>query len=187
MTIRSIYICCEIHAFIFIMDKDTTPREVNMIEAIAVPILVKAIEFLFDESKKILEERKIRRQAELETSTSNNLGQQKMGQSSESIAATDLPTKLIDTKQNTLNTKIDETRLKSVEKDLAHLLGLCEIFKSNLYNAKEKYARFGRDYAPPHLLYEIKENEEGLLDSTRKINKLLSQIYEKEIIVPNLD
>ena len=70
---------------------------------------------------------------------------------------------------------------------MAHLLDLCEIYKANLYNAKEKYARFGRDYAPPHLLHEIREFEDGLLDATKRLNRLLSQVYEKELVISNLD
>jgi len=156
-----------------------------MIEAIAMPVLVKAIDFLFDESKKVLEERRMRRQAELESTIKKD--KQKTEQSPTKLTDS-IPSILpINTKQKAFSTMIDETRWENSEKELMHLLELCEIYKTNLYNANEKYARFGRDYAPPHLLHEIKEAEDGVLSATKRLNKLLSQIYDKEIIVPDLD
>ena len=56
-----------------------------MIEAVTVPIIVKAVEFLFDESKKILEERRIRRQGEIKSSKSNNSNQDSLLKSNDRV------------------------------------------------------------------------------------------------------
>jgi hypothetical protein len=157
-----------------------------MIETLAVPLVVKAIEFLFDESKKVLEERRTRREAELNASI--NSGKQEVEKPVVDVPSkTQAPVEAIHTKESALDARIDEIRLKALEKDIAHLLELSEIYKDNLYQARGKFARFGRDYAPPHLLYEIKEAEDGFVESSKKLNILLSQLYGKEIIVPGLD
>jgi hypothetical protein len=157
-----------------------------MIETLAVPLVVKAIEFLFDESKKVLEERRTRRDAELNASI--NSGKQDVEKPVvDAPSNSQAPVEAIHTKESALDTRIDEIRLKSLEKDIAHLLELSEIYKDNLYQARGKFARFGRDYAPPHLLYEMKEAEDGFVESSKKLNTLLSQLYGKEIIVPGLD
>jgi hypothetical protein len=156
-----------------------------MIEAIAVPLLVKAIDFLFDESKKILEERRMRRQAKPENTIKKDDWEAK--QPSPTLTENAQLVPQINAKQTALSTMVDKARWRDSEKELMHLLELCEIYKTNLYNAKEKYARFGRDYAPPHLLHEIKEAEDGVLDAAKRLNNLLTQIYDKEIIIPDLD
>jgi hypothetical protein len=160
------------------MKKLSLSKEDHMIETIAAPLVVKAVEFLFDEGKKILEERRIQKQAEFEAPKITN--EQKARQHTATTAS---PADSICTKQSALDAQIDETRLKSLEKGLAHLLHLCEIYKTNLYQAQEKYARFGSAYAPPHLLHEMKEAEEGLFDATQQLNDTLSKIYGREIVI----
>ncbi len=154
-----------------------------MIETIAVPILIKAVEFLFDESKKVLEERRKRRDVEI--------GKQQTTEISDKEKKTveapyDNPGSMTDARTDLLSSKLDLDLLKVHEKDLTHLLELCEIYKSNLYITREKYARFGRDYAPPHLLHELKEYENDFLDTVQKLRKILVKIYGKEIMAPEL-
>jgi hypothetical protein len=144
------------------MKKLSLSKEDHMIETSAAPLVVKAVEFLFDEGKQVLEERRVERQAEATTA---------------SLADP------IHTKQSALAAQIDEARLKSLEKDLAHLLHLCEIYKTNLYQTQEKYARFGSAYAPQHLLHEMNAAEEGLSDALKRLNDILSRIYGREIVI----
>lgn len=154
-----------------------------MIETIAVPILVKAVEFLFDESKKVLEERRKRRDVEIEKQQTTDISDKEQ-KTVETLGAN--PSSMTDAKTDLLSSKLDLELLKVHEKDLTHLLELCEIYKSNLYITREKYARFGRDYAPPHLLHELKEYESDFLDTVKKLRKILVEIYGKEIKAPEL-
>src|SRR5512133_2694031 len=103
-----------------------------MIDPTQLPILLKAIDFVFDEGRKILEERRERRKAQEKQEVAPQAEKQE-------IAAPAAPEKQ-QTKEELLAAKIDEIRWQNHETDVQHLVRLLEIHSRNYQLAKEQYA-----------------------------------------------
>jgi hypothetical protein len=151
----------------------------TMFETMAIPILLKAVEFLFEEGKKILEERRERRktQPEYEKVQPTNISQ------------TEAPPKnveVIETKEEALNTPINQFVWKASETKVKHLLTLLETYTRNYYLAKEQYAQFGRAYVPPIIVNNLEEAEAQIETTTIELKSVLSKIYDKQISIPDI-
>jgi hypothetical protein len=147
-----------------------------MIDPIQIPILMKAIDFVFDEGRKILEERRERRKM----STPE--------QESETPAPADEPSavamdseKREEIKQDLLTSKIDEIQWKDHELEVQHLVRLLETHSRNYHIASEQYAKWGSALVPPIIVHNMTEAENSVAETLKKLETVLSKVYEKDI------
>lgn len=145
-----------------------------MIDVAHLPILLKAIDFIFDEGRKILEERRERRKAEAASAvgTSTEPAQ-------ESAPAEEQ--KQAEVKQELISSKIDEIVWKDHETEVNHLVKLLETYSRNYHIAQEQYAKWGSSLVPPIILHNMTEAENSMLETIKKLEGVLSKVYKKEI------
>lgn len=145
-----------------------------MIDPTQLPILIKAIDFVFEEGRKILEERRERRKA-----------QDTPSQSQESEPETEIvvsePEKQIEVKQDLLTSKIDEPLWQNHEEEVKHLVRLLETYSRNYYIAKEQYAKWGSALVPPIIVHNMTEAENSMLETIKQLEVTLSKVYKKDI------
>ena len=147
-----------------------------MIDPIQVPILLKAIDFVFEEGRKILEERRERR---------------KMNDASKTEVE-ELPKEIIalpviqgqEVKRDLLASKIDDLSWLNHEEEVQHLVRLLEIHSRNYHLAKEQYAKWGSALVPPIIMHNMTEAENSMLETIGRLQAVLSKVYKKDII-PN--
>ena len=148
-----------------------------MIDPIQVPILLKAIDFVFEEGRKILEERRERR---------------KMNDAASQTEVQDLPKEIAqlpelpieqikEVKRNLLVSKIDDLSWLNHEEEVQHLVRLLEIYSRNYYLAKEQYAKWGSALVPPIIMHNMTEAENSVIETIGRLQTVLSKVYQKDI------
>ena len=150
-----------------------------MLDPIHIPILLKAIDFVFDEGRKILEERRERRKASEVTSASTP--------AESSPDSEPKPADIQDMnqiKQDLLASKIDEIRWQNHELEVQHLVRLLEKYSRNYHLASEQYASWGSALVPPIIVHNMTEAENSMVATLKKLEDALSKVYEKDI-TPN--
>jgi hypothetical protein len=154
-----------------------------MLDPIHIPILLKAIDFVFDEGRKILEERRERRKTS-ETSaagTTPEPGTNPQPASEPGPAAIEETNQI---KQDLLTSKIDEIRWQNHELEVQHLVRLLEKYSRNYHLASEQYASWGSALVPPIIVHNMTEAENSMVATLKKLEDVLSKVYEKDI-TPN--
>lgn len=149
-----------------------------MIETLHIPILLKAIDFIFEEGRKILEERRERRRTE------QNLPKEQVEEPQEETAAIELLEKQ-EIKQDLLTSKIDGIRWQNHEAEVQHLVRLLETYSRNYQLAKEQHAKWGSALVPPIIVSNMNEAENSMLETIKKLEATLSKVYEKDILPDN--
>lgn len=144
-----------------------------MIDPTQLPILLKAIDFVFEEGRKILEERRERRKAQ------ENPPKAEIQAPKENIAAESQQKDKI--KKDLLASKIDELLWKSHELEIQHLVRLFETYSRNYQLAKEQYAKWGSALVPPIIVSNMNEAENSMLETIKQLETMLSKVYKKEI------
>jgi hypothetical protein len=144
-----------------------------MIDAIQIPILLKAIDFVFDEGRKILEERRERRKLEEAAFHSED---------QKPTAEPTVPEPEPEMKQSLLASKIDEIRWKNHEAEVQHLMRLLETYSRNYQIAREQYAKWGSALVPPIIVHNLTEAEDSMIETTRQLETVLSKVYQKNIV-----
>lgn len=148
-----------------------------MLEPIQIPILLKAVDFLFDEGRKILEERRERRKMDA------------VPQSSETPepAAEIIPADVQqanEIKQDLLTSRIDEILWQNHEQEVQHLVRLLETYSRNYHLASEQYSKWGSALVPPIVVHNMTEAENSMVETLKKLEDVLSKVYKKDI-TPN--
>lgn len=132
-----------------------------MIDPTTLPILIKALDFLFEEGRKILEEKRERRKQTSSVSTENNAHEKSFRF----------------TKDKALTTKIEEAKWEKAKDDINHLMSLLEIYRKNYYLAKEQYATFGSALVPSLILHNLEEAEDGIATTSKKLEDAINNLY----------
>ncbi len=148
-----------------------------MIDPTQLPILLKAIDFVFDEGRKILEERRERRKNSDSAPTSET----------QEPAKESLPAEIqvkSETKQDLLASKIDEILWQNHELEVKHLVKLLETYSRNYHLASEQYAKWGSALVPPIIVHNMTEAENSMMDTIQRLETVLSKVYKKDI-TPN--
>jgi hypothetical protein len=148
-----------------------------MIDPTQLPILLKALDFVFDEGRKILEERRERRKNSDSAPTSETEEPPKESPPAE------IPVEN-ETKQDLLASKIDEILWQNHELEVQHLVKMLEKHTKNYYILKEQAAQWGSALVPPVILLQIEDKENSILETRRQLELVLSKIYKKDI-TPN--
>jgi len=145
-----------------------------MIDPVQIPIILKAIDFVFDEGRKILEERRERR---------------KMNDTSPNSAAPEPQKDMIavkteqiqEVKQDLLRSKIDDMLWKNHEEEVQHLVRLLETYSRNYHLAKEQYAKWGDALVPPIIVHNMTHAEDSMTETIGRLETVLSKVYKKDI------
>jgi len=145
-----------------------------MIDAVQLPILLKAVDFVFEEGRKILAERRERRKLNDSSAESETHTEAKEIDSPE-------PAKADEFKQNLLSTKIDEILWQNHEEDVKHLVRLLETYSRNYHLASEQYAKWGSALVPPIIVHNMTDAENSMLETIQKLEIILSKVYKKDI------
>ena len=159
-----------------------------MLDPIQIPILLKAIDFVFDEGHKLLEERRERRKtgavgvagaasaasAPMQTGDAPDLTEATPAETAESS----------ETKQDLLSSKIDEILWKNHEAEVQHLVRLLETYSRNYHLASEQYAKWGDALVPPIIVHNMTQAENSMAETLKKLEDVLSKVYKKNI-TPN--
>lgn len=145
-----------------------------MIDAVQLPILLKAIDFVFEEGRKILEERRERRKT-------TDVSSQSESQASAPEPALPAPERAQEIKQDLTSSKVDESLWKNHEAEIQHLVNLLETYSRNYYIAKEQYAKWGSALVPPIIVHNLTEAENSMIETLNKLEAVLSKVYAKDI------
>ena len=148
-----------------------------MIDPTQLPILLKALDFVFDEGRKILEERRERRK----TSDSAPISENQEPAKEITPAAIQEKNEL---KQDLLASKIDEILWQNHELEVKHLVKLLETYSRNYHIASEQYAKWGSALVPPIIVHNMTEAENSMIDTIQRLETVLSKVYKKDI-TPN--
>ncbi len=147
-----------------------------MLDTLELPILLKAIDFIFEEGRKILEERRERRKA-------NDLPAPPEEKQPEAEPALPAPEAKEEVRQDLLSTKIDEILWMNHEQEVQHLVRLLETHSRNYHIAKEQYAKWGSALVPPIIVHNMTEAENSMLETIKQLEVVLSKVYNKDIQV----
>lgn len=151
------------------------------VEGFAVPVLLKAVDFLFEEGSKILKERRERRESNARSSDKQTAEKDKQSVDDEHDE------EVIQSKESALEAKIDENALVDSKEEIQHLLSLLEIYTQNYHLAREQYAKWGSALVPPIVVNNLTEAEDEVANTVRRLKDLLDRVYEKEVHIPYLD
>jgi hypothetical protein len=159
-------------------------EERTMMEAVGIPILFKAVDFLFEEGSKILRERRERREAKEETHKAQPATDALLPSSHEAKVAN---VKSVQSKEAALNQQITESACSASETEIKHLMTLLEIYTLNYYRAKEKYAMWGSALVPTIIVHELTEAENAVASTMKNLQTALSKVYGKEVIASEVE
>jgi hypothetical protein len=147
-----------------------------MIDPTTLPILLKALDFIFEEGRKILDERRERRKLEQPPT------QEPAPEPAQEVTALE-EQQQAEIKQDLLSSKIDEIRWQNHEGEVQHLVRLLETYSRNYQIAREQYAKWGSALVPPIIVHNMNEAENAMLDTIQRLEDTLSKVYEKDIIL----
>jgi hypothetical protein len=156
-----------------------------MLDPIQIPILLKAIDFVFDEGHKLLEERRERRKTSAVGAASAANAASAPAQTGDAPEPTSAETQeSSETKQDLLNSRIDEILWKNHEAEVQHLVRLLETYSRNYHLASEQYAKWGDALVPPIIVHNMTQAENSMAETLKKLEGVLSKVYKKNI-TPN--
>jgi len=145
-----------------------------MIDPTQLPILLKAIDFVFEEGRKILEERRERRKMQDQPPKSEE-------KSSPGDVVPLEPEKALEIKQDLLASKVDDILWHNHEQELQHLVRLLDTYSSNYYLSREQYAKWGDALVPPIIVNNLRDAEKSMIETIKRLEVVLSKIYQKEL------
>jgi hypothetical protein len=152
-----------------------------MLDPIHIPILLKAIDFLFEEGRKILEERRERRKASEASAAAPVTQARETPPGAEAIPPAATIQEKDESKQELLTAKIDENRWQDNELEVQHLVRLLETYARNYHLASEQYAKWGSALVPPIIAHNLSEAEDSMAETLKKLETVLSKVYQKDI------
>jgi hypothetical protein len=142
----------------------------RMLEAAQVSILAKAIDFIFEQGRLILQERRERRKAE-----------QARAENSTVVAPAEEASPGIGmTKAEALRKPIRLTAWSVREAEVKHLVSLLEIQARNYYLAKEQHARWGSAMVPPVIVSNLEEAENSVSETAARLNTIIADLYREK-------
>jgi hypothetical protein len=153
-----------------------------MIETIQIPILLKAIDFVFDEGRRILEERRERRKAAETPAKPETPAKIEESEPQKEIVPLK-PEQIQVVKNDLLASKIDDLLWKNHEDEVQHLVRLLETYSRNYHLAKEQYAKWGDALVPPIIMHNMTSAETSMIETIERLETVLSKVYKKDISV----
>lgn len=154
-------------------------QEGATLQTITIPILLKAVDFLFGEGSEILQERRERR----------SIGHDVTLDKPQTLLATDeemAGSLAIETREDALSHPIVEATWSVSEAKIKHLLRLMEIHIRNYYLAKEQYAKWGSALVPPIIASNLTEAENEIAKTAQDLQTELGKVYGMKVAVPEV-
>lgn len=145
-----------------------------MIDAVQLPILLKAIDFVFEEGRKILDERRERRKMD---GAAQDGKEEEPKQETALLEVQDQS----EIKQDLLASKIEEKLWQNYEWEVESLVKRLEIQTKNYHHHQEQYAKWGSDLVPSVITHRITEAENALIETRKQLEVILSKVYKKDI------
>lgn len=145
-----------------------------MIDPVQLPLLLKAIDFVFEEGRKILEERRERRKL-------NEVDPKREEPEPAKELVTPEPEDGKAIKQDLLTSKVDELLWQNHQLEIQHLVKLLETYSRNYHLAREQYAKWGDALVPPIILHNMQDAENSMLETVKRLESVLSKVYKKDI------
>ena len=146
-----------------------------MIDPTQLPLLIKAVDFVFEEGHKILEERRERRKK------TNDVASDSEDPEPASELVLPKPEDEKEIRQDLLTTKIDDLLWQNNQLEIQHLVKLLETYSHNFYLAKEQYAKWGDALVPPIIVHNMQDSENSMLETIKQLEIVLSKVYNKDI------
>lgn len=145
-----------------------------MIDPTALPFLLKAVDFLFGEGSKILEDRRERRKSEKSVQTVTN--------SSTGLLVDTVPA--IHSKDEALQQPLDEFMWQKYEDRVHHLMSLLDIYTRNYNLSKNQYSKWGSTMVPQIIMHNLTEAEDNIDKTVKELQQILSKVYGKSFVLP---
>jgi len=145
-----------------------------MIDPVQLPLLLKAIDFVFEEGRKILEERRERRKANGISPKSEVSEPAKEPPPLEPEVEEGI-------RQELLSSKVDELLWQNHQLEIQHLVKLMETYSRNYHLAREQYAKWGDALVPPIIVHNVQEAENGMVETIKQLETVLAKVYKKDI------
>jgi hypothetical protein len=131
-------------------------------------LLIDAVNFLFGEGKRILQERRERLGLKIDTPVPAPERQ------------------AITSKEAALNQEVPQIAWNNSEAKIKHLMALLKIHTQNYYLAKEQYGKWGSALVPPIIVNNLSEAENAVATTIKELEDEMSKIYGKKIVVPEV-
>jgi hypothetical protein len=138
-----------------------------LVEALLVPVIKKAVDFLFDEGREVLKAHLDRRDTAGKPAD-NEISPPQQSNATGVFAMT---------KDDALRKKIDQAAIGRHKEELDHLLRIQEIQSRNYHLAKEQEAVWGRELMPPIILSRVVSSEKELSETTARIRGVIDAVY----------
>jgi hypothetical protein len=159
------------------------------VEAAAIAILTRAVDFLFEQGAEILRyrrERKDRERAPVPEPSPSSLPPPPTG-SDTAPSETDRSDAVVSTRDDLLRHEIDHAVLASNEAEIRHLLALQETHTKNYHLAREQYAKWGDALVPPIVINNLEHEEQALAEVMKELRTKVGEVYGARIDIPGLD
>ena len=135
-------------------------------------------EGLFDEGRKILDERRERRKMS-DASAAATTGQ--TPPPSEELPPAEVAAHADKAKKELLTSRIDAIHWQNHELEVQHLVRLLETYSRNYHLASEQYAKWGSALVPPIVVHNLAEAENAVAETLKSLETVLSKVYQKDI------
>jgi hypothetical protein len=140
-------------------------------EPFALMVLTQAVSFLFDEARKILAERRQRRQM--------------MEEPDDMVA---LPAGVEESAKETVLELKPMNLDEEIQEEISHLLELIKIQRDHRRKAEVKINKLGGIlFVPPNVRVELENAEDEILKHTQRLKKLLEKVYNQPIYIDGLE
>jgi hypothetical protein len=150
-----------------------------MIDPIAIPILIKVLDWIFGEGSKILQERRDRRKKkDAGGEMAENIPLDTTEKSDQGI---------IKSKDEALNQQLSDELWIDAEPKIKHLLTLLDIYTKNYYLAREELAKWGTALVPQIIVHNLTEAEDNITEVINEMVAILSKVYKKKIFIPGIE
>ena len=160
-------------------------------EAAAVAILTKAIDFLFEQGAEILRFRRERKRSESAPATTPVTEPPAMPAPPADAEAAPGDTKgaedVVATREELMRREIDQAMLERNEGEIQHLLTLQETHTKNYHLAREQYAKWGDALVPPIIVNNLEHEEQALTEVMNELRTKVGEVYGARIEIPYLD
>lgn len=138
-----------------------------MLDPTTLPILLKSLDFLYDEYSKLLTERRERRLAESRAPKAD----------AEEKPATMPP---VPTKADALTQKIEPAHWHSREAQIEHLNQLLEIHYGNYHHLSKQRAEWGDTLVPQIIVNSLAHEEKEIKKITQELQEVLAKLYSQD-------
>ena len=145
-----------------------------MIDPAQLPLLLKAIDFVFEEGRKILEERRERRKM-------NDVPPKSEDPEPAKELVLPEPEDRKEIRQDLLTSKIDDLLWQNHQLEIQHLVKLLETYSRNYHLAREQYAKWGDALVPPIVVHNMQFFENSIIETIKQLEVVLSKVYNKDI------